>query len=351
MIELQGLTKTYKTPSGSLTALDDINLRVAPGEIFGIIGKSGAGKSTLIRCVNLLEQPSAGVIRVAGQEITGLTKFKLRNARRQMGMIFQHFNLLSSRTVYNNIALPLQLASTPKAIIETKVNDLLELTGLSDKKNTYPSQLSGGQKQRVAIARALANEPKVLLCDEATSALDPPTTQSILKLLKDINKKLNLTILLITHEMDVVKTICDKVAVIDNGNIIEQGDIIDFFMHPKTAVSEEFVNSCFSKELPTTISNRLLSSQEKDSTPLVRISFVGSSASEPIIAHLIQEIKLDVNILQANIEVVKDNPIGIMIVQLEGKQKNIDAGINYLKEKNLNVEVLGYVASNATRPV
>ncbi|MEZ8709346.1 ATP-binding cassette domain-containing protein, partial [Vibrio alginolyticus] len=233
MIKVNQVNKVFYQGTKEINALIDINLHIPQGQIFGVIGSSGAGKSTLIRCVNMLEAPTSGEVIVDGIDLTKLSKSELSEARRNIGMIFQHFNLLSSRTVFNNVALPLELAGRDKAAIEAKVSELLELVGLSDKRDTYPANLSGGQKQRVAIARALASDPKVLLCDEATSALDPATTQSILELLREINRKLSITILLITHEMDVVKSICHEVAIIGDGELVEKGTVGEIFAHPK----------------------------------------------------------------------------------------------------------------------
>ena len=302
MITIENITKIYDTPAGPITVLDDVSLDIQQGEIVGIIGPSGAGKSTLLRCVNLLEQPTSGQVLLEGKDITGMKGIPLRQCRQQMGMIFQHFNLLSSRTVYDNIALPLECVGMSKDKINDTVMPLLALTGLTDKQVNYPSQLSGGQKQRVAIARALANKPKVLLCDEATSALDPQTTTSILTLLQDINQQLGLTILLITHEMDVIKTICDKVAVLEEGRIIEQGPIHEIFAQPSQPTTKALVTSALKSALPEAIQQRLQPNQVANSYPLWRISFYGVAASEPIMAHLIQKFKLDINILQANID-------------------------------------------------
>ena len=240
MIKLSNITKVFQQGNRSIQALNNVSLHVPAGQIYGVIGASGAGKSTLIRCVNLLERPTEGSVQVDGQELTALSEKELTRARRQIGMIFQHFNLLASRTVFGNVALPLELDNTPQAEIKRRVTELLDLVGLGDKHDSYPANLSGGQKQRVAIARALASNPKVLLCDEATSALDPATTRSILELLKDINRRLGLTILLITHEMDVVKRICDCVAVISNGQLIEQDTVSEVFSHPKTPLAQQF---------------------------------------------------------------------------------------------------------------
>ena len=248
MIKLSHIEKTYDSPSGPVKALKGIDLEIARGEIFGIIGLSGAGKSTLVRCINMLERPTAGQVFVDGKELTKLTSSELREARKDIGMIFQHFNLLSSATVYENIAFPLKLAGVSAAKIEEKVRPLLKLVGLESKADQYPSQLSGGQKQRVGIARALASEPKVLLCDEATSALDPQTTKAILELIRDINRKLQLTVVVITHEMQVVKDICDKVAVIDKGVIAEQGSVIDIFTNPQQPITKEFISVLLSND-------------------------------------------------------------------------------------------------------
>jgi D-methionine transport system ATP-binding protein len=261
-------------------------------------------------------------------------------------MIFQHFNLLSSRTAYENIALSLELIGKKKTEIAAIVMPLLELVGLTDKKNFYPSQLSGGQKQRVAIARALASQPTVLLSDEATSALDPQTTHSILQLLKDINQKLGLTILLITHEMNVVKEICHRLAILEQGEIVEQSEVIQFFSRPETKIAKEFVRTALKQHLPENLQKRILPQRIDDSIPLLQISFIGKAASEPFIADLIQKFHIALNILQANIETIRDEIVGIMIVEADADQEKINAGIQYLTEKGLNIEVIGYVKRN-----
>lgn len=245
MVELKNITKHFYQKHRQIVALENLSLTVPKGKIYGVIGASGAGKSTLIRCVNLLEKPTSGEVIVNGINLTWLNARQLAKERRQIGMIFQHFNLLSSRTVFDNVAFPLELDNYPKAEINTRVTELLKLVGLEDKANDYPASLSGGQKQRVAIARTLANNPKLLLCDEATSALDPATTRSILALLKDINQRLGITILLITHEMDVVKRICDLVGVISNGSLVEQGPVTEVFTNPKTELVKEFIASFY----------------------------------------------------------------------------------------------------------
>lgn len=346
MIELLNLTKVYPNSATNTPAIKDINLHIKAGEVFGVIGPSGAGKSTLIRCVNLLERPTAGQILVDGENVMQLSKLQLRLARRKIAMIFQHFNLLASRTAYENIALPLELIGKKKKEIENLITPLLELTGLSDKKNAYPNELSGGQKQRVAIARALANNPKVLLCDEATSALDPQTTHSILALLKDINKKFGITILLITHEMNVVKEICHRLAILQHGHIVEQAEVIKFFSQPESAIAKDFVRSELKQHLPENLQNRILPQRSVDAIPLLQISFIGRAAEEPFIAHLIKKYAINLNILQAHVESIRDEIVGTMIVEADGDLSTIDRAISYLENKNINVEIIGYVKRN-----
>ncbi len=302
MITLENVNKTYSSKAGTITALTDINLSVASGEIFGVIGKSGAGKSTLIRCVNLLERPTSGSVKIDGRELTTLSTKALSEVRHSVGMVFQHFNLLSTRTAYENIAMPLQLLGKSKAEIDQSVMPLLELTGLKERADSYPSQLSGGQKQRVAIARALATKPKVLLCDEMTSSLDPETTMSILDLIKDINSQMDLSILLITHEMEVIKSITDHVAVLDDGKIIEQSDIVTLFKHPKTDIAKRFIQSTVSPELPKLLSQQLKPEPLPDGHTVIRVAFTGNAAAEPVIDQLIRSYEVRINILQANLE-------------------------------------------------
>lgn len=342
MIKLVNLEKTYygKYP---VHALRHINLDIQQGEIFGIVGQSGAGKSSLIRCINLLERPTQGQVWVDNQELTSLTPTALRTMRRQIGMIFQQFNLLNSKTVYENIALPLRFAHFPALKIHERVKSLLTLIELSDKQQAYPSQLSGGQKQRVAIARALACQPKVLLCDEATSALDPTTTQTILRLLKDINQRLGITLLLITHQLEVVKNICDRVALLAQGAIVEQTDVVSFFTNPVKTLTKKFVDRSLRQELPPLLQNRLKSQKKPDSHAIMRILFQGVAAAEPLIAHLMREIGIHLNILQANIECLKETTLGIMVVEVMGDQTLLPQGIQYLTNKGLNVEIIGYV--------
>lgn len=346
MITLEHVYKDYTTPRGTVTALHDINIHVKPGEIFGIIGKSGAGKSSLIRCINLLEKPSSGKIFVAGEELTGLSSAKLRAARRKIGMIFQHFNLLSSRNVYDNIALPLELVGyTHKQIADT-IMPLLELTHLTDKKTAYPAQLSGGQKQRVAIARALASKPHVLLSDEATSALDPETTLTILQLLKNIRDTLNLTILLITHEMSVIKSCCDRVAILQQGELIEENEVGEFFTHPKTDIARNFITSSVLQHLPMPIERHLLALEQPDTHPILRLWFLQGTATQPIISEISRQFNLHINILQANVEYIKNHAMGIMMIALRGDILKVQPVIQYLKQRNVQVEVMGYVPND-----
>ncbi|MFC3396510.1 methionine ABC transporter ATP-binding protein MetN [Brenneria rubrifaciens] len=343
MIELANITKVFQQNSRSITALADVNLHVPTGQIYGVIGASGAGKSTLIRCVNLLERPTQGKVLVDGQDLTVLSDSQLTRARRQIGMIFQHFNLLASRTVFGNIALPLELDNTPKAEITRQVNELLELVGLTDKHDAYPANLSGGQKQRVAIARALASNPKVLLCDEATSALDPATTRSILELLKDINRRLGLTILLITHEMDVVKRICDQVAVISNGQLIEQDTVSEVFSHPKTPLAQKFIQSTLHLDIPDDYISRLLPERGVNITPLLRMEFTGQSVDAPLLSEIARRFNVNNNIISAQMDYAGGVKFGIMLAEMHGEDADTRAAITFLLENHVNIEVLGYV--------
>lgn len=343
MIEIKQLSKVYQTNNGPMIALEEITLSVAKGQIFGIIGKSGAGKSTLIRCVNMLAPPSSGTVHIAGVDITPLRGKALRAERRKIGMIFQHFNLLSSKTVFANVALPLKLEGQSKAQIQQRVDQLLDLVGLSDKAKVYPSELSGGQKQRVAIARALASEPDVLLCDEATSALDPHTTQNILTLLHSINQKFNLTIMLITHEMAVIKEVCDHVAVIDQGLIIEQGPVLEIFTQPQHPVTRELINTALRLDIPDSIKNALKIERQPEHEPLIRFTFVGNEASKPFLSKLTEALQIEFSILQANIELLDALPIGIMLVQAEIDDEKLNSMMAFAQQHHVNAEVLGYV--------
>ena len=345
MIDLSHIEKIYDSPSGPVRAIKDISLHINRGEIYGIIGLSGAGKSTLVRCINLLERPTSGKVTVDGQDITAMSESELRQARKSIGMIFQHFNLLSSATVYENVAFPLRLVNTPKEKIDKKVTELLELVGLADKANQYPSQLSGGQKQRVGIARALASEPKILLCDEATSALDPQTTKAILQLIRDINAKLKLTVVVITHEMQVIKDICDKVAVIDKGVIAEKGKVLDVFTNPQQPITKEFISVLLSNDLPVGFREREVHQEQfSGSILLIRITFIGESANEPVISRLIKNFDLNVGILFGSLDDIKGVPFGRLIISLDGRQLEIQEALEYVQKQNLKVEVIGYVS-------
>lgn len=340
MIELINVFKRFKTKNKTIKALSGVSLTVDKGEIFGVIGTSGAGKSTLIRCVNLLERPNEGQVIVDGVELTKLSDAQLTLERRKIAMIFQHFNLLSSRTVFDNVAFPLELEGKPKSEISEKVNGLLELVGLSEKAKDYPANLSGGQKQRVAIARALANDPKVLLCDEATSALDPATTKSILQLLKSINQKLNLTILLITHEMEVIKTICDKVAVIDHGQLAEQGKVEQIFIHPEKEITKGFIQSSLNVGLPA-IYQDAVGNDSKDGNPLVKILVRGNDEQSSVIINLYEKFDVKAKIISAQLEYVGHLSFGVLLLEL--KEGNINEALAYLENEYANAEILGYV--------
>ncbi|MDR3325820.1 MAG: methionine ABC transporter ATP-binding protein [Rhodospirillaceae bacterium] len=341
MIEIQNLEKIFYNKKAQTIALKDISLSINKNEIFGIIGRSGAGKSTLLRCVNFLERPTSGRIIVDHKEISALSGAILREARRNIGMIFQHFNLLSSRTVFNNIALPLELVGINKSEIFNRVKFLLELVNLSDKCDCYPFELSGGQKQRVGIARALALKPKVLLCDEATSSLDPETTKSILTLLRDFAHNLDLTIMLITHEIPVIKEICDRVAVIDSGKIVEQGNVVDIFTTPKSKITRRFVND---RMLPVILLESL--KQQPPGNAVLRIVFVGPSTNTPVITEVIRRFNVQLNILHGNIEYIQDIPCGNVVIEAMCQSHELQAAIDYMRINNLSVEILGYVDNN-----
>lgn len=343
MIRLFNINKIFHQGTNAIHALTNINLHVPQGQIYGVIGASGAGKSTLIRCVNMLERPTSGEVFIDGQALTDLSEKELIFTRRTIGMIFQHFNLLSSRNVFDNIALPLELDNIPKAKIHQRVTELLKLVGLVNKKDAYPASLSGGQKQRVAIARALANSPKVLLCDEATSALDPATTISILELLKDINRRLGLTILLITHEMDVVKRICDQVAIISEGRLIEQDSVSEVFSHPKTPIAQNFIKSTLVLDIPEDYQRRLQMAPAADLSPLLKMEFTGKLVDAPLISMVARKFNIDINILSSQIDYSGGVKFGFMLAELHGLDEDIEKSITFLEEHHVKVEILGYV--------
>lgn len=332
MISIRNLTKKYQSASGVITAVDDISLEVEKGDIFGIIGLSGAGKSSLIRSVNRLEEPTSGEIFINSVNIMNLNNRQLMDARRKMGMIFQHFSLLNTRTVYQNIAFPLELLNEPKKTIDKRVCELLELVELTEKKHEYPSSLSGGQKQRVAIARALANSPDVLLCDEATSALDPKTTSSILNLLQKINKKMGLTILLITHEMDVIKQICNKVMILENGKAIEQGSTVDIFSKASTSATRHFIDQKSGMDQNWVIGADISSNR------MYELTFMGDSARRSIISEISRSFDVDINILCGNIEYIQNSPIGKLVVEIDAADKRLEDIIDFLENQNIIVK-------------
>lgn len=343
MIELKNITKTFEHKGKKNIALSNISLSVSEGKIVGVIGESGAGKSTLIRCVNLLERPNSGEVWIDGQNLMELSPSKLTSARRNIGMIFQHFNLLSSRTVFDNIAFPLELNHTPKTKIKNRVYELVEMVGLTDKLDSYPANLSGGQKQRVAIARTLANNPKVLLSDEATSALDPSTTRSILSLLKDLNKELGITILLITHEMDVVKQICDDIAVMNGGKLIEQGSVSEIFSNPKTELAQRFISSSLHLEIPVDYQKRITHIPEEGKHPLLKLQISGNTVDEPVLSEISRLFDINNNIISAQMDYAGGVKFGVMLTEIIGTISKEMAAIEYLKSKNIKVTLLGYV--------
>lgn len=353
MIKLVNVEKTYYSKAGNIAALKKTNLEIKEGTIFGIIGLSGAGKSTLIRCINMLEVPTSGQVFVDGQELTAMSEAQLRKARQNIGMIFQHFNLLASRTVFDNVAFPLEIQGIPRDKIKARVEELLELVQLSDRGDYYPSQLSGGQKQRVGIARALASNPKALLSDEATSALDPQTTKSILQLLRDINSRLNLTIVMITHQMEVVKEICDQVAVIENGTIIEEGSMYKVFTEPQQETTKEFVKTVNDIRIPSIINTESMQQTYfPDARLLLNLTFLGgeddeegsTGADQPLVSFIIKKFGVDVNIISGKVDYLKDLPYGTLLVELIGEEAEIKNALQYIYDKKVKVEVIGYVA-------
>ncbi|SPT68507.1 Methionine import ATP-binding protein MetN [Anaerobiospirillum thomasii] len=342
MLKLKNINKTFIKKGQSIKALDNVSLEIQQGDIFGIIGFSGAGKSTLVRCMNLLETPDeGGQVIFDNTDLTALKDKQLRAYRSKIGMIFQHFNLMPSRTVLDNVLYPLAYKGIEKEQRYAKARKLLDLVGLKDFEKSYPRELSGGQKQRVAIARALACDPKVLLCDEATSALDPKTTAEILKLLYDLNVKLNLTIVIITHEMDVVKDICNRVAIMEQGRLVETGEVFDVFSNPKSAVSLNFVRSAsnLSKIDELIDKDNSLFNLSEDEI-VVRLSYVGRGTSEPLISTISHKFNLIMNILYADIELIHGAPIGGTVGVLKGRREDLQAAVEFISQKNVKVEIL-----------
>ena len=343
MIELKNISKVYHLKSGDVDAVKNVNLTINDGEIYGVIGYSGAGKSTLVRCINLLEVPDSGEITVNGTKLTWtdqngkfahLSNHDMKKVRKGIGMIFQHFNLLDRSTVFDNIAYPLKYSGLSKGQISSRVFELLNLVGLSEKANVYPSQISGGQKQRVAIARAIANNPKVLLSDEATSALDPDATESILSLLKELNKKLGLTIILITHEMAVIKSICTKVAVMEKGAVVEEGDVYSIFAEPKQAITKKFIASQSSlSKIGKFGKNGFINLT--DGAKLIKLQFLKDAVGDALISEISRRFNVNLNIVLANVDIIQDSPLGEIIVVMKGEGKNISDAIDFLRTQNV----------------
>jgi len=341
MIEIKNISKTFHQKKQSFKALDDVSLNVEQGDIVGIIGFSGAGKSTLIRTVNLLEKPDQGQIIINGNDFTKLSSKQLAKKRKKIGMIFQHFNLLSSRTVFENVALPLELDNNNKSDIQKKVNELLKIVGLEDKANDYPKSLSGGQKQRVAIARALANDPYLLLCDEATSALDPATTQSILQLLRDINLRLGITILLITHEMEVIKSICNHVAVIDKGKLLAKGTLNEIISNKDNPIIKQFLNSGV-MTIPQELNKKLQKEPKAGLFPLVEIEIDEHISVENLLSIVYDKYKIPYKLLKADVEYLGDSNFGKLLLHLQGEEEENQKAIYYFNQNKIQNTVKGY---------
>ncbi|HEX7126829.1 MAG TPA: ATP-binding cassette domain-containing protein [Thermodesulfobacteriota bacterium] len=343
IVRLEGLSKRFDTPAGPVVALDGVDLAVERGEVFGIIGRSGAGKSTLIRCINRLERPTAGRVLVGGEDVTHLPAARLAAVRQRIGMIFQHFNLLSSRTVFENVALPLRFAGRPRADIERTVPRLLDLVGLADKHRVYPARLSGGQKQRVGIARALVHDPDILLCDEATSALDPETTLSILRLLQDINARLGVTVILITHEMSVIREVCDRVAVLDAGRVVETGPVWEVFAHPRAEATRRLLGAP-SVELPPALAERISPDPAPGRHALLRVRAAGTSPFDPVLTDAARALEVPLSVVAGTVEHIQRRPVANLVVAapFEGAER-LDRLVRLLEARGAAVEVLGYV--------
>lgn len=335
MIEFKNVNKVFQQKNSKIQALEDVSFKVEEQDIFGVIGYSGAGKSTLVRLVNVLEEKTSGEVIVNGHDINQYSKKELQSVKKNIGMIFQHFNLLNSKTVFNNVAMPLVLQGTNKSKIKEKVDELLKFVGLEDKGKQYPNELSGGQKQRVAIARALVTDPKILLCDEATSALDPATTDSILKLLKSVNEQFGVTILLITHEMSVIQKICNKVAVMENGKVIEIGPVLDVFSHPQTLTAKNFVSTVITTDISPNL--RKLIPENQNATD-IKLYIDGEQVTQSIINDLITKYHVQINVLFASMSDIQGIPVGYLTLRLNGEQKAIQNSFQYLNELNIEFE-------------
>ena len=341
MIRFENVSKTFRGNGKQVEAVKEVSLHIKKGEIFGIIGYSGAGKSTLVRCINLLERPDQGRIWIGDTEITILKGKSLRKQRRKIGMIFQQFHLFASRNVYENVAYPLKHQGLTRQEIKKRVEELLNLVGLEDKASAYPSQLSGGQKQRAAIARALANEPDILLCDEATSALDPKTTTAILRLLQEVNRKLGVTIVVITHEMQVVKEICGRVAVMEGGSVVEEGEVFDIFSNPQKKITEDFVNNASNlSRIYTYLEEKAEITRLGAGECILRLRYLHKNTSEALVSQISRDFSLNVNIIFGNIELIGENPIGGLVAIVSGSGENIRRAVDFLREKKVGVEVL-----------
>ena len=339
MIEFKNISKHYQLKGQTIRALDQINLKIPAGSIFGIIGYSGAGKSTLIRLINLLERPDQGQVMINQTDFTALDARSLRQERTNIGMIFQHFNLLQTKTVAANIEMPLKLLGIHKAEREKRLNELLDFIDLKHKKDAFPDELSGGQKQRVGIARALANHPKILLCDEATSALDPQTTKSVLALLKKINQEQGITIVMVTHEMDVIETVCDYVAVMEQGQVIETGSTLDIFSQPKHPTTKIFIQTVLQQQLPVSILKNL---ENQNRHSIYCLQFLGKSAQETVVQAVIKQFDISLNILFANMTEINGTVIGQMFIQLLGDPATIQQAIDFLQQSGVQVEHSGH---------
>lgn len=339
LIEVKHVTKEFHSKGSTISAVKDVSFSIESGDIFGIIGYSGAGKSTLVRLLNGLELPTTGSVNVNGENITQYNSKQLRNFRKKVGMIFQHFNLLWSRTVLENILLPLEISGMRKEERIRRAEELVELVGLKGKESAYPTQLSGGQKQRVGIARALANNPDILLCDEATSALDPRTTDEVLNLLLDINKQLNLTIVLITHEMHVIRKICNRVVVMDGGAVVEEGTISNIFQHPKKEITRTFVTQEVTpenQEIDVLIRQLI---EEQPESKIISLSFSGEQSKKPVVSYIIKEFNLDLSVIQGNIQQTQEGSIGSLFVQIDGTEAHFNQALEYLQQNNIQTEV------------
>lgn len=341
MIRFENVSKTFRGNGKQVEAVKEVSLHIKKGEIFGIIGYSGAGKSTLVRCINLLERPDQGRIWIGDTEITILKGKSLRKQRRKIGMIFQQFHLFASRNVYENVAYPLKHQGLTRQEIKKRVEELLNLVGLEDKASAHPSQLSGGQKQRAAIARALANEPDILLCDEATSALDPKTTTAILRLLQEVNRKLGVTIVVITHEMQVVKEICGRVAVMEGGSVVEEGEVFDIFSNPHEKITGDFVNNASNlSRIYTYLEEKAEIIRLNKGECILRLHYLHKNTSEALVSQISRDFSLNVNIIFGNIELIGENPIGGLVAIVSGSGENIRRAVDFLREKKVGVEVL-----------